>query len=223
MPFCSRCGKQVGDDASFCPNCGAPLTQQPTQPVLPIQPAIPSPQLTSSSRKYFSKPFIYCIIVSAILIFSICIIGGSRGNQATLEQAIQTQNDVEAEAGASTALSIFFNNVQIALFAFIPIVGSVWMVFIQYSTGYAFGNLGKAYGMDFILVIASSIASPDGLLEYSAYILALSESFMIVYSALEKNVMERLTKNTWKTLLIVVGLLLIAAIIEAASIGRPII
>jgi uncharacterized membrane protein SpoIIM required for sporulation len=216
MHFCSRCGTQVGNDASFCPNCGGPLAQQP------IQPIISSPQLTSSSRRYFSKPFIYCIIVSAILIFSIFIVGGSRGNQATLEQAIQAQKDLEAEAGTTTALSIFFNNVQLALFSFIPIIGSVWMLFIQYNSGYTFGNLAKAYGIDFILLISSSITTPDGLLEYSAYILALSESFMIVYSALEKNVKERLTKHTWKTVMIVVGLLFIAAIVEAVSIGRPI-
>lgn len=28
MPFCSKCEKQVEEDALFCPNCGAPLTQQ---------------------------------------------------------------------------------------------------------------------------------------------------------------------------------------------------
>ena len=33
MPFCPRCEKQVEENALFCPDCGAPLTQQqPKQP-----------------------------------------------------------------------------------------------------------------------------------------------------------------------------------------------
>jgi hypothetical protein len=32
MPFCPKCEKQVEENASFCPSCGAPLTQQLTQP-----------------------------------------------------------------------------------------------------------------------------------------------------------------------------------------------
>ena len=52
--------EQVGADAVFCPNCGAPVTLQP------IQHAIQSPKLASSFRRYFSKPFIYCIILRLI-------------------------------------------------------------------------------------------------------------------------------------------------------------
>jgi uncharacterized membrane protein SpoIIM required for sporulation len=220
LPFCPKCGKQAEKNASFCPNCGASLTQQPIQPV---QSATPSPQLTSSLKnRYFSKPFIFGIIISVVLIFSILILSGSRGEQVTLEQANQTLNDIGREAENVTAISIFLNNAQIALISFIPILGSVWMAFVQYNTGYLFGNLAKAYGIDFISLISYAITTPDGLLEYSAYIFALSESFIIVYSTLEKNIKERLSKHTWKTLLIVVGLLLIAAIVEAASIGRPI-
>ena len=34
MPFCPKCERQVEENASFCPSCGAPLTQQQlTQPV----------------------------------------------------------------------------------------------------------------------------------------------------------------------------------------------
>lgn len=176
-----------------------------------------------SEERYFSKPFIYCIIISTVLIFSIVIVSGSRGEQANIEQVTQTQKDIEGVTGNATALNIFINNMQIALISFIPIIGSVWMASVQYNTGYIMGNLAKAYGIDFILVISFSIASPNGLLEYSAYILALSESFMLVYSVLEKTVRERLSKHTWKTLLIVFGLLLIAGIVEAVILGRPMI
>ncbi len=40
MPFCPRCGKEVGPETQFCPNCGFALNAiiaatKPTQAVLP--------------------------------------------------------------------------------------------------------------------------------------------------------------------------------------------
>jgi uncharacterized membrane protein SpoIIM required for sporulation len=217
MSFCSRCGRQVGTDALFCPNCGAPLTLQP------IQHAIQSPKLVSSFRKYFSKPFIGCIILSSILIFSVLIVSGNQGKQVTVEQAQQIVRAIEKEMGDFTALNIFSNNLQIALISFLPIIGSVWMIFVQYNTGYLFGNIAKAYGVDFFSLILLTLGSPTGLLEYSAYILTLSESFVIVYSIVKKKIRKRLSEQTWKTLFIVIGFLLIGGIVEAVSIGIPII
>ncbi|MHA2429280.1 MAG: hypothetical protein ACXADB_14755, partial [Candidatus Hermodarchaeia archaeon] len=81
----------------------------------------------------------------------------------------------------------------------------------------------KAYGVNFFSLTLLTLGSPTGLLEFSAYILTLSESFIIVYSTVTKKVRKRLSKQTWKTLLIVIGFLLIGAIAEAISIGIPII
>jgi len=209
--------QQVGTDALFCPNCGAPVTLQP------IQHAVQSPKLTSSFRRYFSKPFIYCIIVSSILIFSVLIVSGSQGEQVTVEQAQQILMEIEKEFGNFTALNLFSHNLQITLISFIPIIGSTWMLLVQYNTGYIFGNIAKAYGMNFFSLILLTLGSPTGLLEYSAYILTLSESFIIVYSTVKKKVRKRLSKQTWKTLFIVIGCLLIGGIVEAISIGNPII
>ena len=125
--------------------------------------------------------------------------------------------------GDATALNIFSNNLQIALISFIPIIGSAWMLFVQYNTGYFFGNIAKAYGVNFFSLILLTLGSPTGLLEYSAYILTLSESFIIVYSTVKKKVRKRLSKQTWKTLFIVIGFLFIGGIVEAVSIGIPII
>jgi len=217
MSFCSRCSEQVGTDALFCPNCGAPVTLQP------IQHEIQSPKLASTFRGYFSKPFIYCIILSSILIFSVLFVSGSQGEQVTVEQAQQMLREIEKEMGDFTALNFFSHNLQIALISFIPIIGSVWMIFVQYNTGYIFGNIAKAYGVNFFSLTLLILGSPTGLLEYSAYILTLSESLIIVYSTVKKKVRKRLSKQTWKTLFIVIGFLLIGGIIEAISIGNPII
>jgi uncharacterized membrane protein SpoIIM required for sporulation len=217
MSFCSRCGQQVGTDALFCPNCGAPVTLQP------IQPAIQPPTLASTFRGYFSKPFLYCIMLSSILIFSVLFVSGSQGEQVPVEQAQQILMEIETEFGDFTAVNFFFNNLQIALISFIPIIGSAWMLFVQYSTGYIFGNIAKAYGVNFASLILLTLGTPSGLLEFSAYILTLSESFIIVYSAVKKTVRTRLTQQTWKTVCMVIGLLLIGGIVEAISTGKPII
>jgi uncharacterized membrane protein SpoIIM required for sporulation len=216
MSFCSRCGTQVGTSALFCPNCGAPVTLQP------IQHEIQSPKLASSFRRYFSKPFIYCIILSSILIFSVFIVGGRQGEQLTVEQVQQILMGIEKEFGDFTALKIFSHNLQMALISFVPIIGSAWMLLVQYSTGYLFGNIAKAYGINFFSLTLLTLGTPFGLLEYSSYILTLSESFVIVYSIIKKKVRRRLSKQTWKTLFLVIGFLLIGAIAEAISIGIPI-
>lgn len=217
MSFCSRCGQQVGTDVLFCPNCGASVTLQP------IQHAIQSPKLASSFRRYFSKPFIYCIILSSILIFSVLIVSGSQGEQVTVEQAQQILMEIKKEVGDFTALNFFSHNLQIALISFIPIIGSAWMLLVQYSTGYLFGNIAKAYGVNYFSLILLTLVSPTGLLEFSAYIVSLSESFIIVYSIIKKGVRTRLSKQTWKTLLIVIGFLLLGGIVEAITIGNPIL
>jgi hypothetical protein len=97
------------------------------------------------------------------------------------------------------------------------------MLFIQYNTGYLFGNIAKAFGVNGYILLLLTLGSPVGLLEYSAYILTLSESFIIVYSILKKKGRRRFFEQTWKTLCLVIGLLLIGGVVEAISIGIPII
>jgi uncharacterized membrane protein SpoIIM required for sporulation len=162
------------------------------------------------------------MILSSILIFSVFFVGGSQGEQLTVEQAQQIITEYEMEIRDFTALKIFAHNLQITLISFIPIIGSAWMLLVQYSTGYVFGNIAKAYGVNFLSLTLLTLGTPFGVLEYSAYILTLSESFIIVYSTVKKKVRKRLSKQTWKTILIVIGFLLIGGIIEAISIGLPI-
>ena len=148
---------------------------------------------------------------------------GSLGEQVTVEEAQQMLMEIEREVGDFTALNFFFHNLQIALISFIPIIGSAWMLFVQYNTGYFIGNIAKAYEMNFFSLTLLILSSPTGLLEYIAYILTLSESFIIVYSVVKKKVRKRLSKQTWKTILVVTALLLVGGIVEAIAIGNPLI
>lgn len=214
MAFCSRCRTQVETDALSCPNCGTPVTLHA------IPDASQSPQLASRLRKYFSKPSLSCILLPSILVFAVLIVSGRQGEQVTVVQAQRTLMEIEKEF---PAVNFFSHNVQIALIFFIPILGSAWMVLVQYPTGYILGNIAKGHGVSFLSLLLVTLSSPTGLSEYSTYILTLNESFMIIYSIITKKARQRLTQQSWKTVCIVIGLLLLGGIVEAISIGRPII
>ncbi len=215
MAFCSRCGTQVGPEAAYCPNCGAPIpppsTPRPSQ----------APDTAAQASKYVSTPFLYCLVVSAIVIFSALTVGASQGELVPVDEAQQTLQEVEAWMADFTGIAIFANNVQIALLAFVPLLGPAWMVFVQYNTGYLFGNIARAFGVPFVSILQVSLFSPTGLVEYCAYILTLSESLVIAHSLVKRRLRARLTTQSWKTVLIVVGLLFFGGLVEALALGRP--
>jgi uncharacterized membrane protein SpoIIM required for sporulation len=169
-----------------------------------------------SEQRYFSKPFILLLIMSAILIFVMLFFGGSQGNLVSNTQANQTQTQLQQMQQTATWLSLFLNNLEIALFTFIPLVGILWQLFVQFNTGFFVGSIAKAYGINYALALSAIIATPSGIVEYLAYIFALAESMMLVYCGITKSFRQRLFSETWKTLLIVTALLFVAAIIEAS-------
>lgn len=213
MPFCPKCGTKIEENTTICPNCGEQLEKQTT--------SINQP--TSFSNKYLSKYFVYSLILSAILIFSALITGGIIGEQVTIQEATQILNEITEQADQATAIYIFFNNVEITLLSFIPVIGVIWMLYEQFITGYAIGALAKVFRVDFIFLIGATLVSSTGLLEFSAYILTVAESILIIYSIFNKDTRKRISKHSWKTVLIVVGLLFIGGIAESVAIGRPLI
>ncbi len=176
--------------------------------------------LMHARTPYFSKSFIYTLIVSAIIIFISLTYGASRGNQVEIEVANQTLTEVETMASESTWFSIFINNVSMSLVTFIPLLGAVWMIYVQYNTGWYLGAIAKAYNVDYIMATSIILTSIVGLIEYSAYIIALGESMFLVYSATQGEFKERLIQHSWKSIIIVVSLLFIGGVIEAFLLER---
>jgi len=169
---------------------------------------------------YFSKPFIHTLIVSAIIIFVSLTYGASRGNQVDIEVADQILTEVRTMASESTWFSLFINNVSMALLTFIPLVGVVWMIYVQFNTGWYLGAMAKAFNVDYILATSAILTSIVGLLEYPAYIIALGESMFLIYSATQREFKERLIQHSWKSIIIVISLLFIGGVIEAFLLGR---
>jgi uncharacterized membrane protein SpoIIM required for sporulation len=170
---------------------------------------------------YFSKPFILCLVISTVIIFTCVIIGSFRGVNVSMEEANAFSNETESEVASLTWFGIFINNFAIvSLPALIPIYGVIWMGAIQYNSGFLLGELSKATGIDNVLYLSALVTDPVGVLEFLAYILICAESLLFVYLAYKREVVKRVKDHTWKTILLVAVLLLIGAVVEAFTLGR---
>jgi len=74
--------------------------------------------------------------------------------------------------------------------------------------------------MSNVEAVLVTLVTPVGLLEYTAYIFALTESVILAYSIYRREFKKRLVNQAWKTLLFVALLLFLGAIVEVALIGR---
>jgi len=173
-----------------------------------------------SKNSYFSQSFVLALIISAILILATLLLSSFEGFNAPPEVAEQIDREIKNLRATETWVGIFLHNFGLTLVTFIPVFGILFAIFVQFSSGYAIGALSQVYHVNNVQVILIALASPVGILEYSAYILALAESIIIVYSAYKKELKKRLANHAWKTLIIVALLLLIGALIEASIIGR---
>jgi len=172
------------------------------------------------NNRYFSKNFIRMLIISATMILLTLLLSSFIGFGAPPEDAEQIATEVENLIATATWTDIFLNNFLLTLITFIPAFGIFFSVYVQFNTGYAFGALAQVHHVNNLQITLLTLVTPVGILEYSAYILALAESITLVYSTYKKELKKRLVTHTWKTFIFVALLLLIGAIIEAALIGR---
>jgi len=175
---------------------------------------------SNNNNNYFSKNFILTLIISATIILSTLLLSSFVGFNAPPENAQQIDTEVKNLASTTTWTDIFINNFLLTLVTFIPAFGIFFAVYVQFGTGYAFGALAQVYHVNNLQITLLTLLTPVGILEYSAYILALAESIILIYSIYKKELKKRFITHTWKTLTTVALLLLIGAVIEAAFIGR---
>ncbi len=115
--FCSKCGKELGDDAKFCNSCGAatqppdastqPEMLPPPGPLSPGEPPPPAPPTFLEAPKHrISVPVLIAVIVATVLVISaaavvpaVLVFGNSQkaaqrktcqANQRNVQMAIMT-------------------------------------------------------------------------------------------------------------------------------------
>jgi len=138
---------------------------------------------------------------------------------ATSEVSLEEANDFVQEFLSSTqdidGFGIFLNNISASFPMFVPGVGIILGIFSAWSTGFGFAAIATmAPGLADIEPLSILYYSPYGLMEIVVYSIAMSRSFLVVYSLAKKVNPKSLIKPSLIEIGVAVGLLLIAAYLE---------
>lgn len=109
--FCMKCGKQIPDNAGFCPECGAQLTglqDQQSMPRMRADAGTPQPPAGAGSQPEKKKkgklPLIIAGAVAVIAVFA--VIGGSSSGEkdSTVKETEAKEESTEAAAASEAAV-----------------------------------------------------------------------------------------------------------------------
>ena len=109
---------------------------------------------------------------------------------------------------------IFLHNVIIALPMFIPGFGAFWGLFSAYSTGFAFSALVSGTPELGSINPLSLLLTPFGLMELTAYSIAMSRSVLFIEKIIKKTSIFTEKKAILIEIGVVVALLLVGGIVE---------
>jgi len=112
---------------------------------------------------------------------------------------------------------ILGNNFMICLLMFIPVIGPLLGFYILFNTGTVIGAISAAEGIPAIVALAVTFI-PIGLIEFTAYSAAMTESIWLFRRILQGRGLREL-KNASLFVSICAILLLLGAIIETALIS----
>jgi uncharacterized membrane protein SpoIIM required for sporulation len=172
---------------------------------------------------WFSRGFICAIIIIfvalyGVMYFSSVLAYHGSFSPAGAAAANQTSQNIQQIRQTATGLSIFTHNFEASIWVVIPI-GFLGLFVVMWNTGQQIGKLAYSTGYS-PLAYLESISVPVGLIEISAYAILATESLYLTYLWFTgKDVKKRLLHNTWKSVILYVALLLVAAYLEAALIA----
>lgn len=136
-----------------------------------------------------------------------------------VEAANTTRQQVETMRLTVTVQNIFLNNLQVSLILFFPLIGVFSFLTVLINTGTIIGLLASTYGIHPFLYI-TNISVPVGLIEISAFTFLAAENIYLVYLTVARSgAVDRLKRQSWKSLLFYIALLSAGAIIEVILIG----
>jgi len=132
----------------------------------------------------------------------------------TPNAANQTQQHINTIRQTITPQSIFLNNFLVSIPAIIPVAGPILFGRVWINTGITIGQLARSYS-ESPLVYVIGVYVPVGIIESMAYSVIITESLFLTFALGKGTIKERLKNQTWKSLMLYVALLVIAAIVEA--------
>ena len=110
---------------------------------------------------------------------------------------------------------IFIHNVSLALPMFIPGFGIFWGLFAAFSTGVAFSAMKSAIPLlDQIPPLSILFMTPFGLMELTAYSIAMSRSYILIHKIIKKMPIRPDIRVICLEVAILVALLLAGGLLE---------
>ncbi len=136
-------------------------------------------------------------------------------SQVSPEEANDFVQEFLSATQDSDGFAFFVNNVSASLPMFVPGLGVILGIYSGWSTGFGFAALiTMAPGLANIEPLTILFYSPYGIMEVTAYSIAMSRSFHVVYSLVKKVNPISLIKPSLIEIGIVIGLLVIAGFLE---------
>ena len=161
------------------------------------------------------------LLVVLLVFLSLALMTYAFAEQAYLTTtpkiANQTHQQINTIRQSITPQSIFLNNLVASIPAIIPIAGLIIFGRVWFNTGQTIGQLSYSY-RESPLIYVIGVYVPVGIIESMAYSVIIAENLFLTFALAKGTFMERLKNQTWKSLILYIVLLAIAATAEAALI-----
>jgi len=146
-------------------------------------------------------------------------------SEPTQEEAEAFMEEFESLIADIDAFGIFSHNTMLSLVMFIPGFGIGWGLFSAWSTGFGLAAIimmtpefAQLTSDNPLFSLAILYATPFGLMELTAYSIATSRSYILIWMIIKKIDLRTAIRGTGIEIGILVGLLLVGGIIEDAMI-----
>jgi predicted nucleic acid-binding Zn ribbon protein len=165
----------------------------------------------ASSKRKRTYTFILIFVVAFVLTVIGSYVPISHQDSQTISGNLNSTLNQEKARGNLTEY-IFFNNFEICLLMFVPIVGLVLGLGILFNTGVALGAIAYVQGYPVWAGLLSLVITPVFWLEFTAYSIAIAESIWLTRRLMQRRWLE--LKNTAILIAICAGILIVGAIVE---------
>ncbi len=159
---------------------------------------------------------IYTIIFIFVVAFILTVIGSlvpisSQDAHKLVDPLNQTLS--QNKNNGTLPQYLFFNNFQISLVMFIPVLGLIWGLITIFVSGYAIGAISQVQGVSPLVSILGELLLPVFWLEFAAYSIAMAESIWLFRRLMQRRWGE--LKNTVILIGVCAALLVIGALVES--------
>lgn len=146
-----------------------------------------------------------------VLVFSLTFILSS---MIPIEKSLAEEIMTSLKERSLNLIDVFLNNLLLSLIMMIPVFGFIFSIFSSFLNGVAISAISFVKGAHPLHIAIKLLSSPRVILEILAFGLASAQSLAGFFAIAEKRFGKELKKYL-TTIIVVVGLLLTAILLEA--------